>query len=257
MSVPQTAQARDDRPSAAREFLSALSAARKNVMFYPADHPAVSQSLGDLKGAIDRLHARGHDVALTFFDGDLVFEDRVLPHESVHFDQLMRDINALGIDTVEVAPGASVQELSRALEVLSSSAADIAASGGTERALEAARLNKVRFGRVRLSEADAGWTDGSDRARETYEGAIDVVRQMEDAIRGNAPIGRTAAIRNAVTELVQGVLNQRTSMLALTALRNYDEYTFYHSANVAVLSLGLGSLVTRAPRFLSSLATGA
>lgn len=257
MSVAGTGHERGDHPSAAREFLSALSAARKSFLLYPSDHPALAHSIDDLRSTIDRLHARGHSVAIAFSDGDLVFEDRVLTHESVLFDQLMRDITALDIDTIEVLPGVSIQELSRALAVLSSSAADIAASGGTERIMEMARLDRVRIGRVKVSESSADWTEGSGNTREAYEGAIDIVRQLEDTIRSSAPIRRTAAIRTAVTELVQGVLNQRTSMLALTALRNYDEYTFYHSANVAILSLGLGSLLTRAPRFLSSLATGA
>jgi HD-GYP domain-containing protein (c-di-GMP phosphodiesterase class II) len=46
-------------------------------------------------------------------------------------------------------------------------------------------------------------------------------------------------------------------MLQLTALRNYDEYTFYHSANVAVIALALGSCVSEDHRFLSSLGAGA
>ena len=40
-------------------------------------------------------------------------------------------------------------------------------------------------------------------------------------------------------------------------MKSHDEYTFYHSANVALLSLALGSMITNDYRFLSSLGTGA
>jgi putative nucleotidyltransferase with HDIG domain len=53
------------------------------------------------------------------------------------------------------------------------------------------------------------------------------------------------------------VLTNRYAMLQLTGLKNYDEYTYYHSANVAILSLALGSAVTNDYRFLSSLGVGA
>jgi len=53
------------------------------------------------------------------------------------------------------------------------------------------------------------------------------------------------------------VLGNRHAMLQLSGLKDYDEYTYYHSANVAVLALALGSAITSDYRFLSSLATGA
>jgi putative nucleotidyltransferase with HDIG domain len=46
-------------------------------------------------------------------------------------------------------------------------------------------------------------------------------------------------------------------MLKMTSLRNHSEYTFYHSANVAILSVALASTITRDARFLSSLGAGA
>lgn len=255
MSDAHTARA-PDRSLLVRELLTSLSAARRSSQLYPPEHPAVRQSVNDLKGVLDRLHRDEGIVVLTFFEGDLVFEDRVMTQESVLFDQLIRDVNALGIDSLEIDQSATPEELARAIRILAADALDVAAGGGIERMIDAARLGGVRFGRVQPAEPDAGWDEGAERPREAYENAVDLVREMDGLVRDGRKIP-SGPVRTVVSELVEGVLHQRTAMLELTALRDYDEYTFYHSANVAILSLGLGSMITHEPRFLSALGTGA
>jgi HD-GYP domain-containing protein (c-di-GMP phosphodiesterase class II) len=56
-------------------------------------------------------------------------------------------------------------------------------------------------------------------------------------------IGKTPNIRK-IKRVVQGivdqVLNEETSLIGLTAIRDYDEYTFTHSVNVCIFSIALG-----------------
>src|SRR5882762_10907662 len=44
--------------------------------------------------------------------------------------------------------------------------------------------------------------------------------------------------RGMVDSLAQAVAQNRTALLALTALRNYDNYTFTHMVNVSILTMG-------------------
>ena len=46
------------------------------------------------------------------------------------------------------------------------------------------------------------------------------------------------AARNLVDSLAQAVAQNRTALLALTALKNYDNYTFTHMVNVSILTMG-------------------
>ena len=41
-----------------------------------------------------------------------------------------------------------------------------------------------------------------------------------------------------VDSLAQAVAQNRTALLALTALKNYDNYTFTHMVNVSILTMG-------------------
>src|SRR5256885_16224246 len=55
--------------------------------------------------------------------------------------------------------------------------------------------------------------------------------------------GRTAnvkKVKRAVQAIVDQVLNNEASLMGLTTLRDYDEYTFTHSVNVCIFSVALG-----------------
>src|SRR3989442_1629173 len=56
-------------------------------------------------------------------------------------------------------------------------------------------------------------------------------------------MGRTAnvkKVKRAVQGIVDQVLNNEGSLVGLTTLRDYDEYTFTHSVNVCIFSVALG-----------------
>src|SRR6059036_4276967 len=44
--------------------------------------------------------------------------------------------------------------------------------------------------------------------------------------------------KTMVDGLAQAVAQNRTALLALTALKNYDNYTFTHMVNVSILTMG-------------------
>lgn len=61
---------------------------------------------------------------------------------------------------------------------------------------------------------------------------------MEDE---NAEDAQEWKIRKLVTDVVEDILNNGDVMYNMMDLKNYDDYTFFHSVNVAVLSTILGA----------------
>ncbi|MEO8622092.1 MAG: HD-GYP domain-containing protein, partial [bacterium] len=47
-------------------------------------------------------------------------------------------------------------------------------------------------------------------------------------------------IKRIVQGIVDQILNEETSLIGLTTIRDYDEYTFTHSVNVCIFSVALG-----------------
>jgi putative nucleotidyltransferase with HDIG domain len=75
-------------------------------------------------------------------------------------------------------------------------------------------------------------------AREIYGNALSVVvRALKDVRNGKTPDG--AESDRVVREMSGMVSRNRDAMLALTLIKNFDEYTYNHSVNVSVLSLAV------------------
>ncbi len=238
-----------------RDLLTRLYAARRTARFYPADHQATVAGVAELKAVIERFHQEGVDIALTFHEGELIFGDQIMPQESILFDQLIREMGSLGIGSLELVRGLSAAELTRAMSVLATDPLEVERRGGIARLAEEADLKHVRIGKVRAIERAPAEGDEAERAQAAYRGAIDLMREIDELVRRNREIG-TARIRGVVRGLTESVLENRGAMLELTGLKDHDEYTFYHSANVSILSLALGSTITDDPRFLASLGVG-
>jgi HD-GYP domain-containing protein (c-di-GMP phosphodiesterase class II) len=60
-----------------------------------------------------------------------------------------------------------------------------------------------------------------------------------------------------VQGIVDQILNEETSLLGLTTIRDYDEYTFTHSVNVCIFSVALGRRLGLAKRQLYDLGLAA
>lgn len=244
----------------ARELLTRVYALRRAVRFYPLQHPATSEAVDDLFAVIKQYHGEGVDVPLTFFEGELLLGEQLLPEDSIMFDQLIRDMTTIGAGSVTFVNGLTREELERAVPVLTADPAGIEQMGGIETAARAADTPHVVIGTVKVIDKESGPAEGEgeslELAQDSYGGALELMRELERVIRTNQVVS-IGMVKGVVRSLVDNVLGNRFAMLELSGLKSYDEYTFYHSVNVAILSLALGSLITQESRFLSSLGVGA
>lgn len=241
-----------------RDLLARFYGVRRAVRFYPPSHPAVREGVDDLMRLIGEYHAEGVDVPLTFFEDELLLGEQLLPEESQLFDQLIRDMTSIGATSVTFLRELDAEELERAMRAIAVDNLQVQRAGGLEAIVAAANLRHVKIASVRVFERTERIQPGEerDRAQQAYGAALDLMRELDRVIRSNGMLSANQ-MKSTVRSLVSNVLNNRYAMLELAGLKDYDEYTFYHSVNVAILSLGLGSLITRDLRFLSSLGVGA
>ncbi len=241
----------------ARETLARLYAIRRAKRFYPLDHPAVTEGIEALASALVAYHEEGVDVQLSFFEGEILLGEQLLTEESIAFDQLVRDLTSIGIGSIVFRRGFSLEELTRAMSVVSADQVEIDAAGGIESAIRTLGSSRVMIGTVKTVErVDRTGAATEEDAKAAYSGAVSLLREIDRLMRVNRHIS-ASKVKGVVRSLVDNVISNRYAMLQLTGLRNYDEYTFYHSANVAILSLALGSTITQDFRFMSSLGAGA
>jgi HD-GYP domain-containing protein (c-di-GMP phosphodiesterase class II) len=82
------------------------------------------------------------------------------------------------------------------------------------------------------------------------------MRELDRLVKSNRAAS-AERVRGVVRGLVDNILTNRHALVGLTGLKDHDEYTFFHSVNVAILSLALGSMLSSDRRFLNSLGVGA
>jgi HD-GYP domain-containing protein (c-di-GMP phosphodiesterase class II) len=90
----------------------------------------------------------------------------------------------------------------------------------------------------------------------TYFQSVHVAKEvLTDARLGRAVNLRR--VKRAVQSIVDQVLNNETWMLGMTALRDYDQYTFTHSVNVCIISVVIGQKLGLTKAQLYELGLGA
>jgi HD-GYP domain-containing protein (c-di-GMP phosphodiesterase class II) len=77
-----------------------------------------------------------------------------------------------------------------------------------------------------------------ERALAAYSHALKVVREAADkASKGTAGVRNARRVAQRIVDLIH---EDSTVMLVLATIRDYDDYTYVHSVNVAMLSASLG-----------------
>jgi len=72
---------------------------------------------------------------------------------------------------------------------------------------------------------------------------ISALHLIKDAVNDGIVRGKVnpRKIKRVIESIVDTVISDEHSMLALTAIRNYDEYTYHHSFNVCIYSVALAN----------------
>jgi putative nucleotidyltransferase with HDIG domain len=102
--------------------------------------------------------------------------------------------------------------------------------------LEQKGVTRIVLGRLAIDEPDDETATGIVAARRVYGTAVETAEQLwRQAKAGDKPDPQAA--RRIIDSLARLVGGDRTSLLALTALKRYDNYTFTHMVNVSVLAM--------------------
>ena len=75
--------------------------------------------------------------------------------------------------------------------------------------------------------------------RKTYFNSIFYVKGVFNKIKSGEKVDVRKAKR-VVTSVVNTMIEHEQILLGMTAIKDYDEYTYYHCANVSILSVALG-----------------
>ncbi|MDD5723520.1 MAG: HD domain-containing protein [Syntrophales bacterium] len=95
-------------------------------------------------------------------------------------------------------------------------------------------------------ESELGRSDALDRkkelAKETYHYALNSVKEVAEKLLAGKDAGIRQSVR-MVQRMVDIITEDDTTFFSLSTIRMYDDYTFTHSLNVALLAMSLGKRI--------------
>lgn len=81
--------------------------------------------------------------------------------------------------------------------------------------------------------------EAKERAKRTYQQSVTTTKEVINSVRmGQSP--NIKKIKRVVQGIVDQILADETSLMGLTTIRDYDDYTFTHCVNVCIFSVALG-----------------
>jgi HD-GYP domain-containing protein (c-di-GMP phosphodiesterase class II) len=246
---------------AGRALIVAIHAATRSIKLYPPEHQAVQKSLGELASAA--LESRAVDAELELrVHGEFIFINgtrlRLDLSNYASFGRVLELFRAAGVGSVRVLREATPREWFSLLTLLAT-----VGSGGKgdadelARRLHAAGVNAFETAADVDAEADIEEREQAKAAaRRTYAQSVALSKDVINSVRmGRVPSARK--IKRAVQTIVDEVLTEEASLIGLTTLREYDEYTYTHSVNVCIFAVALGKRIGMSKLQLYELGVGA
>lgn len=231
-----------DKQSALK-MVTLFSAATKGMAFYPTSHPAIRQPLLDLDKILAGALGRVPSVSMGIIDGILFFEDHLFVAPSAAIADLINRMTEKMIGRVVFSSGLTFDELQRFVRLFSvkTTALDQLKSMMMEEGIS--RIQLLRQGEESFTphpdkDDSDDETDGDHLA--TYGRALDAIRHIcRDIEQGRIP--SSAPVIRVVDQMVSVTMQEHSTLLGLTMIKDYDNYTFNHCVNVGVLAMALGA----------------
>ncbi|PYO90177.1 MAG: hypothetical protein DMD58_07510 [Gemmatimonadetes bacterium] len=233
---------------AGREFLVALHTTLRSLKLYPLENAQVQKALDDLVATSTNIvNAQGQlDVQV---EAEFIFVNgtrlRLELNSFAFFSHVFGVFRHCGIGAIRIRELVGRPELQLLVGLLVSQVsrkadADTAVELG--RKLQEAGVTGITVEPRHAHDSVAGAPDETGRkeaAKRTYARSVAVTKEVIDGVR----LGRATSIKK-VKRVVQGIVDQvlhdEASLIGLTTLRDYDEYTFTHSVNVCTFAVALG-----------------
>jgi len=232
--------------SAGRGFLVTIYAALRSLKLYPLENSQVQKSLDDLTAAAKGIVDREKEIELRV-TGEFIFVNatrlRLDLDNYASFSHILGLLKAVGVGVVRWVEGADRREWTAFLSLLLAAAARDASTNRffelTSKMQDSGVAHITVEPPVESEFNEAEEERAKEQAKRTYQRSVAVTREVINSVR----MGRTASvkkIKRAVQAIVDQVLSEETSLIGLTTLRDYDDYTFTHSVNVCIFSVALG-----------------
>ena len=224
------------------DLIRRFGASLRGIQLYSATHPIVARNLEGLCEALRALHAHDQSVVIGMLEGEMIVGDLPMTKASAAMGELIRRFSAMGIERITIERQVTLDELRTFAGKFGHLEKTLSGNALKEAAAQL-ECPTIRVGRVTLEERVPEEKTDASTIRRMYADAVSVASMVWETAHADAKPDAAAA-QTTIDALAQAVQHNRSALMALTALKDYDDYTFTHMVNVSILTMaqarGLG-----------------
>jgi HD-GYP domain-containing protein (c-di-GMP phosphodiesterase class II) len=218
-----------------RNLALTLAAAIRTAAYYGPDNAVLQQVCATLGSLLaERTEEEGS--VTVGVHSHCVFVDKTRVRTSIatygRFTYLVQLFETWGINTLTFFAGLTEVELMGALMLFAESR-----RAGSEDLADVLRARGLD--RVQVDTVAPGSQAQAVAPVEAYAAAMQIGDEMGEATVSGEP-GTVRRLRHVTQAVVDQILRDPRSLVALTTIKDFDRYLISHSTNVAVLSVVLG-----------------
>jgi putative nucleotidyltransferase with HDIG domain len=219
------------RAQLADELLRRLSATIRSAQLYSPGHPIIAKSLEAFSTAVQLLHSLTPSIVIGLVGDEIIVDETPLAAAEA-FVAVVRLLKAGGVERISIERGVSPGELATFVNAV----VTIERPRG-ETIAAFPPMPHIRVGQISIEHRVEANVQDMMTMKQMYGDAVSVASGVWESADTEGKPDSTMA-RTMVDALAQAVAQNRTGLLALTTLKNYDNYTFTHMVNVSILTMG-------------------
>ena len=223
-------------------ILQGFASLRRLTGAYPAGHPMIAQKLNELVRLITHHFRTGPALRIDVIHDDVHLDGVSFGRHDQSNVQAIRELSALGINSIHIQEGVEPEEIRTVAEFLW----QLKESPGKE-SIEAqlVRRDVRHISLGRLVPLDTRWraqqwpdapTGPLDPA---YEESLMLAQQTFETVAAGKRLD-PVTVRDLVQLLIFKVARSNAALGQILAVKQYENLTYCHSVNVAMLSLLIG-----------------
>jgi len=235
----------------ARELVTLFYSLAKSSQVYDAHNDVVQNAAKKLAGHLTELFRTVPMAEIVLYRDYIFFNKQRLRYDVegyVSLQFLEETLKRLRIKNLTFMPGIEALELIRFAGIF---------KGSKNTFLKAYALEKFKSVTIDFMTSEDDLPEffkDSERVKKTYFKALKVTKNLIQNLWSRQPID-SKGFRRVVYTLVDNLSRDEFGLVSLTAIKNFDEYTFNHSLNVGILALAVGQRTNLSKKGLVKLGT--
>jgi HD-GYP domain-containing protein (c-di-GMP phosphodiesterase class II) len=201
-------------------FITAIMVATSNCSLYTKEHAAFDELAKKAFAILSGMLRNRLDIMV--IENDLIVDNTPVKDAGIQGMNLVKRLKRKRIARIEITEGVTVQEIRQLIIGLAESGTGL-----------------MKYPHIKSGAVDVAMTASSDHSDPHLYSATDEIEKVKDIFHSASPFKKlnVAGLEEVVVHFISTFKREASILKFLSPVKSFDEYTYTHATNVAVLSV--------------------